>query len=140
MYEKTRLHFNFSFTEAIANVLIMLAILWVAATWFSEYVWFDKPGTMVLVAVLYGVVTTAVFIAIITAAAVAFVYYRRSKNTLLGIGIVLAVIAIVLSDVIALIVLDNWMSGFTVNGFWPKVWLVIIKGIATPTTRNKREG
>ena len=121
-----------SFGKILANVLIMLAILFLSSVVFPQYYQFDSPWVMIEVALLHGVASTAVALAVVTMTAMLLISFHSSFKAM-AMVVFIAAILVWTANLFGLIVLNRYIDGFVISGFWPTVALAIAKSIATPT-------
>lgn len=102
--------------KQIANFIITGVVLWLAAWLFPRYVQIDNFQTLVLASVLLFVaeiVVLLLFFALIVSAALAQ-YWA---------GILIGILFVFFAEIVALSLLDSWLPGLNIIGFWPKFCL-----------------
>ncbi|MBP5674946.1 phage holin family protein [Candidatus Saccharibacteria bacterium] len=100
----------------IANFFITGIILWVAAWLFPQFVQIDSMKTLALAALLLfvaEVVVLLLFFALIVSAALAQ-YWA---------GVLVGMTFVFFAEIVALSLLDAWLPGLSIYGFWPKFLL-----------------
>ena len=93
----------------ILNFLITVLILFLASHFFPAHVHADSFGWLLLAAVLIWVVSTCI----------ALMFFL-----MLAAGAALESVAWI-SEIIAILLLSKWLSGFWVSGFWVAALLSI---------------
>ena len=102
--------------KQIANFFITGIVLWVAAWLFPQYVKIDGFRTLVLASLLLFVAEVVVliaFFALITSAALAQFWA----------GVLVGILFIFFAEIAVLSLLDAWLPGISIIGFWPKFCL-----------------
>lgn len=102
----------------VVNFFITGVVLWAAARLFPDYVQINGWSTLVLATLLIYVIGTLLALAAaVVALAVAFLSDNIAATLIVGVAI------FALVQLLTLVLLDRFLSGFTVVGFWPKVLL-----------------
>ena len=114
----------------ILNLVATGLILWVASWVFPSVVHIDGFLTLVAAAIVLWLLDIVVAIG---CALLALLFAA------MGIGGValFAVIAILFSQTIALFLMSGNLSGFLVDGFWPKILLSLCIAIVTTNLSNR---
>ena len=102
--------------KQIANFFITGIVLWLAATFFPQFVRVDNFKTLVLASILLFVAEVLVllfFFALIVSAALAQ-YWA---------GVLVGTLFVFFAEIAALSLLDAWLPGLNIFGFWPKFLL-----------------
>ena len=108
--------------KQIANFLLAGIVLWLAALWFPAYVGIADFKTLVIATILLFVAEIIVVIGIFI---VIVVMALMSNWT----GVITGVVAVFFAEIIALSLLDAWMPGLTIVGFWTKFLLAVALSI-----------
>ena len=104
--------------RTILNFIICGFILWIAAHFFPATVQIDSMGTLALATILIWVVGIVVGLLCLLMFGVGALFENIP-------WVIAGIILALFSDVIALTILSNNLSGFMVVGFWPKVLLSV---------------
>ncbi len=95
----------------ILNFLITVLILFLASHFFPAHVHADSFGWLLLAAVLIWIVGTAI--------ALLLVLIMAAGAALESVTwVIIPLIGIFFSEIIAILLLSKWLSGFWVSGFW----------------------
>ena len=100
------------------NLVISGVILWIASKLFPAIVQISDFKTLVIAIILLSVVT--VIIGLLCLAAVLTGLLAGDASS-----IIIGMFAILFANVIAMYVISDYLSGFNIVGFWPKVVLAI---------------
>lgn len=98
------------------RVFITGIVLWLAATFFPQFVRVDSFKTLALASILLFVAVVLVllfFFALIVSAALAQ-YWA---------GVLVGTLFVFFAEIAALYLLDTWLPGLSIYGFWPKFLL-----------------
>lgn len=120
-----------SLVRNIINALITLGVFWISKTYFSEYLTITDTKTLILATAFMFVIgyifSFAMLISVLTIP--------------LGIGcittIVLFLVALVLTP-IKLWLLDSYLAGFDIHGFWSYVILTVVLSIFSIKAKSKK--
>lgn len=118
--------------KSLLNFVLIGFILYVASCLFPETVQIDGFWTLVLATVLLEVVS--LFIGVICIIAIAI--GATAKDVL---WIIIGLIASLFSRVITMYALSNFLDGFTIDGFWPKVLLSVCFTVLGLMLQKKRK-
>lgn len=118
--------------KSLLNFVLVGFILYVASCLFPETVQIDGFWTLVLATVLFEVVSLFIGVICIVAVAIGATF----KNAL---WIIIGIIVLLFSEVITMYALSNFLDGFTIDGFWPKVLLSVCFVSLGLMFRKKRE-
>ena len=106
------------YMRRILNFLITVLILFLASHFFPAHVHADSFGWLLLAAVLIWVVSTCI--------ALMFFLMLAAGAALESVAwMILPLIGIFFSEIIAILLLSKWLSGFWVSGFWVAALLSI---------------
>ncbi|MFE5321614.1 hypothetical protein ACFQ88_23190 [Paenibacillus sp. NPDC056579] len=116
----------------LLNLLVTLLVFWIGNQYFNQYISISDTKTLILATVLmfvisliYGLLLTISFVSIVV-----------------GIGCLTTPLLIAASLVltpIKLLLLDKYLSGFDIHGFWTYVILTIVLSIFTVKVKSKSE-
>ncbi len=118
--------------KSLLNFVLVGFILYVASCLFPETVQIDGFWTLVLATVLFEVIS--LFIGIICI--ITITIGATAKDAL---WIIIGIIASLFSEVITMYALSNFLDGFTIDGFWPKVLLSVCFTLLGLMFRKKRK-
>ena len=115
----------------VVNFIITGVILAISAWWFPQYVQIDGFITLVLAALL-------LFVAEGLAILLYFALVVSATFTHFWAGIVAAISLIFMVEIFALTLVDLWLAGLVINGFWPKFFIALALSIfrIQDTSRN----
>lgn len=108
--------------KQIVNFILAGVVLWLAALWFPAYIQIADFKTLVIATILLFVAEIIVVLAI-------FVVIAVMVFTMNWAGAVTGIVAVFFAEIIALSLLDLWMPGLVIIGFWPKFLLAVALSI-----------
>ena len=120
--------------RVILNLLLTFTVFWIGTTYFNENIYIEDTKTLIVATlIMFGI-------------SILFTWLFALSILLIPVGIgcitsiILFIFAFVLTP-IKLLLLDRYLPGFEINGFWTFVILTIILSIFTikKTTVTKEE-
>lgn len=115
----------------LIDLLVTLAVFWVGSEYFSEYVAISDLQTLIIASLFMFVIGYLFnFLLIVSFAAIP-----------LGVGCVttpLLLLASVVLTPIKLWLLDTYLTGFEINGFWTYVILTIVLSLFSVGKQSQR--
>ena len=118
--------------KRILNFLITVLILFFAGKFFPANVRIDNFGWLLLTAALIWVVYTLVVLSFIAIMTIGAYYYNI-------FWVIISIIGIIFSDIITILLLCKWLSGFYVSGFWTAFLLSFIFSLFYLSEPSKTE-
>ncbi|KRF09919.1 phage holin family protein [Paenibacillus sp. Soil787] len=116
----------------ILNLLVTFLVFWCGSYYFNPYISISDTKTLILATVLMFVIS---FI-------YGFLLTVSMISMVVGIGCLttpLLVVASLVLTPIKLWLLDKYLTGFEIHGFWTYVILSIILSIFTVKVKSKKE-
>ena len=108
--------------KAALSLIIHGVILWAASCLFPDIVQIDSTATLILATILIWLISFVIGIICLLIIGVGAIF---DSPVWLIIGIVVLFVMIVFADVIGMTIIGDYLDGFMVVGFWPKVLLSI---------------
>lgn len=102
--------------KQIVNFFITGLILWLAAWLFPQFVRIDGMGTLVLATLLLFIAEVVVVIAF-------FAFIASAALAQFWAGVLVGILCVFFAEIAALSLLDAWLPGLSIIGFWPKFLL-----------------
>ncbi|WP_158606565.1 phage holin family protein [Paenibacillus ginsengarvi] len=116
----------------ILNFIVTLVVFWVGSQYFNQYIAIADTKTLIIASILMFVISFLFSLAVVFSVMLITV----------GIGC-LTTPALILASVvltpIKLWLLDKYLNGFEVHGFWTYVILTIVLSIFTVKVKSKRD-
>ncbi|WP_411830229.1 phage holin family protein [Paenibacillus alba] len=113
----------------LLNLLVTLIVFWIGSEYFSQYISIADTKTLILASILMFVIS--------------FLYSLMLAASMLsivvGIGCLttpLLILASIILTPIKLWLLDRYLSGFEVHGFWTYVVLSVVLSIFTTKVKS----
>ncbi|MEF3308658.1 phage holin family protein [Paenibacillus sp. GYB004] len=116
----------------ILNLLVTLIVFWVGNQYFNEYLSIADTKTLVIASVLMFVISFLFSLAM----ALSVMLIVVGVGCLTTPALILA--SIVLTP-IKLWLLDKYLGGFEIHGFWTYVLLTIVLSIFTVKVKSKQD-
>lgn len=125
--------------KRIINLLLTFGVLWVATTYFSEYVSINSTRDLIIVTLLMFGLDTIYGLVVIGALFVVTLLSKKTLNfALIIIPYILLIGSIFIWTFMRLIIVDDIVAGFTINGNWLTYLLLVVTfSIFSIGTSNK---
>ncbi|MBP1995511.1 phage holin family protein [Paenibacillus eucommiae] len=116
----------------ILNFLVMVLVFWIGNQYYSQYIAISDTKTLILASVLMFLISF--LYSLLMAASI--------LSIVVGIGCLTTPVLILASLVltpIKLWLLDRYLSGFEIHGFWTYVILTVLLSIFTVKVKWKKK-
>ena len=116
----------------VINLLITMLILFLSSVLFPANVRIEGFWNLLLVAFLIWALSAAIAYAIILIFAVGVLFENAA-------WVIVSFVALLFTNVIAILLLSRWMSSFYVSGFWMALLLSVVISLFSLSSPERRE-